>query len=181
MINFLNSWTNGIVVAVIIGSIIEMILPEGNNKKYVKIVIGIFLLFTIISPVIKNFSGDIDLSNIVKYEEYLNTATVSTSTVISNKDILNTFKKNLSNEIKNTLESNGYKVNAIDLYISSEEKNYGEILKIILNVEESSNTKIEPINIFGEKNEQNISNTSKLQIKELLNNIYGVSKDKIIF
>ena len=32
---FLNNWLQGIVVAVVIASIIQMILPNGNNKKYI--------------------------------------------------------------------------------------------------------------------------------------------------
>ena len=34
MIKFINSWAQGIILAVIIATIIEIILPEGKNKKY---------------------------------------------------------------------------------------------------------------------------------------------------
>lgn len=37
--NFLNTWLQGIIVAVIIATIIEMILPSGNSKKYIKMVL----------------------------------------------------------------------------------------------------------------------------------------------
>lgn len=56
MISFISSWTQGIIVSVIIASIIEMILPDGNSKKYVKVVIGVFILFSIVSPVINKFT-----------------------------------------------------------------------------------------------------------------------------
>ena len=36
MVKFINSWAQGIILGVIIATIIEMILPEGNNKKFVK-------------------------------------------------------------------------------------------------------------------------------------------------
>ena len=39
MIDFLSNWAEQLVVAVIIATIIEMILPNNNNKKYIKIVI----------------------------------------------------------------------------------------------------------------------------------------------
>ena len=38
---FLNTWLQGIIVAVVIASIIQMILPNGNNKKYIKVVLGV--------------------------------------------------------------------------------------------------------------------------------------------
>ena len=56
MISFISSWTQGIIVSVIIASIIEMILPDGNCQKYVKVVIGVFILFSIVSPVISKFT-----------------------------------------------------------------------------------------------------------------------------
>jgi len=33
---FITSWVQGIIIAVIIGTIIEMLLPNGNSKKYIK-------------------------------------------------------------------------------------------------------------------------------------------------
>ena len=53
MISWLSKWAQGIIVAVIIATLIELILPNGSSKKYVKVVIGIYILFTIISPVIE--------------------------------------------------------------------------------------------------------------------------------
>ena len=71
MIEWISRWAEQIVVAVIIATVIEMILPNGNNKKYVKVVIGIYILFTIISPIITKISGKnlIDLE--FDYQNYL--------------------------------------------------------------------------------------------------------------
>ena len=74
MIQFLSSWAEQIVLAVIIATIIELILPQNRNKKYIQMVIGIYVLFNIISPIIKNKDtiltvGDYDLE---KYESSSN-------------------------------------------------------------------------------------------------------------
>ena len=74
MIQFLSSWAEQIVLAVIIATIIELILPQNRNKKYIQMVIGIYILFNIISPIIINkdtilTSGDYDLE---KYESSSN-------------------------------------------------------------------------------------------------------------
>ena len=74
MIEFLSSWAQGIIVAVIIATLIEMILPNSSSKKYVKVVIGMYILFTIVSPIIKKLGGkDINLNtiNIEKYEQQI--------------------------------------------------------------------------------------------------------------
>ena len=41
MINNISSWAEQVIIAMIIATIIEMILPKGNSKKYIKMVIGI--------------------------------------------------------------------------------------------------------------------------------------------
>lgn len=69
MINFMSSWAEQIVLAVIVATIIEMILPKNKNKKYIQMVIGVYVLFNIISPIIKNEDDfSIEKYNIENYE-----------------------------------------------------------------------------------------------------------------
>ena len=73
MINFLSSWAEQVILAVIIATILELILPNSKNKKYVQMVIGVYVLFNIISPIIKNKEklvfSEIDL------DKYITTST----------------------------------------------------------------------------------------------------------
>ena len=69
MINFISSWSEQIVLAVIIATIIELILPKNKNRKYIQMVIGVYVLFNIISPVIDNKETiSLEKYNIEKYE-----------------------------------------------------------------------------------------------------------------
>ncbi len=56
MINSISSWAEQVILAVIIATVIEMILPKGNSKKYIKTVIGIYILYIIVSPIITVFA-----------------------------------------------------------------------------------------------------------------------------
>lgn len=67
----MSTWAKSIILAVIVSTIIQMILPEGNNKKYIKTVIGLYILFTIISPIISKISGGNSTIDVSKYENYL--------------------------------------------------------------------------------------------------------------
>ena len=49
MINIIRQWCEGIVVAIVLSVIIELLVPEGNNKKYVKVVIGVYIVFVVIN------------------------------------------------------------------------------------------------------------------------------------
>ena len=100
MIEFLSSWAQGIIVAVIIATLIEMILPNSSSKKYVKVVIGMYILFTIVSPIIKKVGGkDINLNtiDIEKYEQQIS----KSDNTISRK-----FEDNNTRSIKDIYVSN---------------------------------------------------------------------------
>ena len=69
MINFMSSWAEQIVLAVIVATIIEMILPKSKNKKYIQMVVGVYVLFNIISPIIKNKDNfSIEKYNVANYQ-----------------------------------------------------------------------------------------------------------------
>ena len=120
---WVSSWIQGIIVAVIIGTIIEMILPEGNCKKYIKVVIGIYILFSIISPVITKFTGsNFNLTNIFDLNEYMQASSNGIEQNLNGsqeKQIRNIYETNLKKDIKEKLKTKGYEVNKILLDIEN--------------------------------------------------------------
>jgi stage III sporulation protein AF len=206
LIEWISRWAEQIVVAVIIATVIEMILPNGNNKKYVKVVIGIYILFTIISPIITKISGKnlIDLE--FDYQNYLeNTDTYQAmSQNLSNnndKNIKQIYIQNLRNDIKNKLLEKGYNAKTIEININLEDtKEYGKINNIYLQVVKSKeevkqgnitnviivNT-IENITIGNginnkiqeSKDEEDLKDSEINEIKSYLSGVYEVNQKNI--
>ena len=54
MISFLKTWIEQLAIAVVITSLFELIIPKGNLKKYIKIVLGLYVVFSIISPFVNS-------------------------------------------------------------------------------------------------------------------------------
>lgn len=186
MIEKINSWAQKIIIVVIICTIIEMILPEGKNKKYIKTVIGIYVVFTIISPIISELNNSsLDLN---KYLEIDNNITIETSTTIdTNEYIEEVYKEKIKTDIKTKIEEMDYSVKNIDLEIETEdEQAYGTILKLGLSVlpkvQENiqNNIQIEKIVLGEEKEKSSISYEEKEKIKQYLADIYYISEDNII-
>lgn len=71
MIKFLSSWAKGLGLAIVIVSILEMLLPNNKSKKYIRMVMGIFILFNMISPFIQN-KDLLDIQDI-NFENYVTT------------------------------------------------------------------------------------------------------------
>lgn len=190
MINSISSWAKSIVLAIIIGTILEMILPEGNNKKYIKTVIGIYVLFSIISPIISKLNGgnlNIDTS---QYENYLNgNSTVTASTNSINMSLDSAYISNIKSDIKSRLKEKGYEVKQINADIElKDEPKYGTIKKLDLNltkIEDDSNVNtVEKviINISGKQDdtkENTITEGEKAELKKYLKETYDISEKNI--
>ena len=59
----MKAWCENILVIVMITTIIEMLLPEGKMPKYVKVVISIYLIFSILQPILSLNYNSITIEN----------------------------------------------------------------------------------------------------------------------
>ena len=152
MVSFISSWAQQIIFAVIIGTILQMLLPDGKNKKYIKIIIGVYVLFAIISPVIgKNIDLNLDEFN-------LTLDNTTTSLDETNQDeITNLYIVNLKQDIISKLSNKGYGCENVELQTN---ENY-EVEKITitgiyeLKEEENSDNKEESTNDNESENSKN--------------------------
>lgn len=159
MINFLSSWAEQVILAVIIATILELILPNSKNKKYVQMVIGVYVLFNIISPIIKNKEklvfSEIDLD---KY--------ITTSTKVEQSSMEARLEKIYLDELENN--------------IKSKFKNAGiEIIKCTIDAELDTTKKNAGIHSIDVK-VKNVDDEKKIsKIKQEIIEEYEISEDKV--
>ena len=157
--DWISDWAGGIIIAVIIGTVIEMILPEGKSKKYIKMVIGIYVLFTIVSPIITKFTGEsIQVSEVLELDKYIveaeEAAKAQNTIQNDNQDnIMKVYLSGIKSDMKTKIEAKGYNVKSIDVGVTDDETY--KIQYINLSVEENENIS-NPEENSGEDNEQNI-------------------------
>ncbi len=190
MLSFISSWAQQIIFAVIIGVIIQMLLPEGKSKKYIKIVIGVYVLFSVINPVVGK-DIDLNLENLA-----LNIETNTSETEVNTGDSINEiYVTNLNQDVISKLKNKGYGCEKVEL--KTNDKYEIESLKVIgiyeLNEEEETenNTTINEVVInevqIGEKENsikeqvvKGISSSEESELKKYLNETYGVKEKNII-
>lgn len=194
MIDFIRTWANQIIVAVIIATIFEMILPNGNNKKYIKMIIGIYVLFTIIQPIASKITGN-EFKISSNYEKYLNEDILETSSDDfennNSKLIEDAYINNIKEDVQAKVEQKGYKVTSCNINIITSEENYGTIESIVLKIQnkeknENATNRIEiekvEISDGNEKKSEssNITDKEKQNIIEYLSEEYSINKTSII-
>lgn len=162
MIEFLSNWAKDICLAVIVISILEMILPNNKSKKYVKMVMGVYLLFTMISPFVKN-SKNLDLENMNIYEDIM-TSSVQTENEIDqtsmDKRLNQIYKEELEKDIKEKIENKGYIINSckVEVELKENQKNSG-INKIVLKVKKK--------NVENQEENQNLESKMVEEIQKI--------------
>ena len=173
MIEWISNWAGGIVVAVIIGTVIEMILPSGNSKKYIKVVIGIYVLFTIVSPVITKFTGEtIEVSDILDLDKYVEEAedVAIQNNIQSNNQIMEVYSSGIKEDLKAKIEAKGYMVNSIDIGIANDESY--SITDITIDVEKEEK-------VDGNEMVENEENTGEADSTNKVEQIENVNKVEI--
>lgn len=193
MIEFLSSWAQEIIVAVIIATLIEMILPNSSSKKYVKVVIGMYILFTIVSPIIKKVGGkDINLNtiDIEKYEQQISKSDNTISRKFEDnktRSIKDIYVSNLKADISAKLKEKGYEIDTSDIQIKDDE-NY-TIEKITLKLikmeqkQEKNNeiviNTVEIGNTISQKDRKTLSDDDKQEVKDYISETYDIDKKNI--
>lgn len=94
----MKAWCENILVVVMISTLIEMMLPEGKTHKYIKVVIGIYLIFTILQPILKFANTSISLENVISELSIENSSNIEEYEIGEQKNYLNEIEENLRKE-----------------------------------------------------------------------------------
>ena len=191
--NWISGWIQGIIIAVIIGTIIEMLLPNGNCKKYVKVVIGVYILFSIVSPVITKVTGnEFRVSDIYDINTYIEVSAKSSQENIENSQqnqIKQVYITNLKNDMKQKIQEKGYSVKSLTLEISNDEQyTLKKIFAQVSKRKNEENNEVKGVNEINitvgnttESQEEDISISTKEQndLKAYLSGIYNLEEKNI--
>ena len=159
MIDYFSEWAQNVTLAIVIVSLFEMLLPNNKTKKYIKVVMGLYILFNIISPIIKNKEklvfSEIDLD---KY--------ITTSTKVEQSSMDARLEKIYLDELENN--------------IKSKFKNAGiEIIKCTIDAELDTTKKNAGIHSIDVK-VKNVDDEKKIsKIEQEIIEEYEISEDKI--
>lgn len=188
MIEWISNWAGGIIVAVVIGTIIEMILPEGNSKKYIKMVIGVYILFTIVSPVITKFTGNsMQVSDVLDIDQYIEEAKNSVevhNTLVENNEqnIREMYISGIEDDMKAKLKAKGYLVKNIELGISNDDTYTINTIRLEIEKvkDEEVNNEIDDDNSKDNKNIEKVEKIEKVNIDSdnSLNNTESTNEEK---
>lgn len=143
--NEIKQWTLGITVSAIVGAIILFILPEGSTEKLVRTAVSLFLMCAILSPFITN-ADPMEIFNSIELTETQFAAQAG-------NEAAEYLQNELKGKILDILKECG--INNADISIS-------------INIENGNEMKIEKVEIFAEKNDENQFEIAEKNLKNQL-------------
>ena len=187
MIEILSSWAKGLGITIVIVSIFEMLLPNNRTKKYIRMVLGVYVIFNIVSPLIKN--KDVFNFNNIDLEEYTSVETSSVNQTSMNERIKKLYSEELEKDITKKIKEKGYEVKkckvSVQIADDEEETKINKIKLIVSKTQEEVKNDIKKIDTGveikkqeKEKNEvsDKVNKTEIQNIKKFLIEEYGVNE-----
>ena len=135
MIDYFSEWAQNLTLAIVIVSLFEMLLPNNKTKKYIKVVMGLYILFNIISPFVKkDFS--FELENVIENNKSKTVSTKAINQTSMDTRLKQICKEELEKDIIKKVEEQGYVVENCKVDVKIEEDT--NIDKITLRVKKSN-------------------------------------------
>jgi stage III sporulation protein AF len=201
LISYLKNWITDIVVMFVFITLLEIILPSSNMKKYIDMIVGLLIIIVLINPFIKIISKDIDIDknifssmNKFNYEYKEDTG----FDLIKQEQISEAYINSIKGKVKDILKDNAsYFVQDVQITIedNANSNEYGTIKKMNLVLEEKvkeekdKNDKNDSIKIHNvEQIIVSTTNSSKPEyrefedgddIKKIISNDFGLSTEDI--
>jgi hypothetical protein len=107
---------------------VELIIPDGSQKKTILMVTGIMTTIAIATPVIELLTGDFEMSEVFNLEEYFTDSDISTDEIVQKQ--VEQLEKTYSENILKTFNENypDMKIDECRAFFSKDV--YGKIEKI---------------------------------------------------
>ncbi len=179
MIDKFSEYAGTIVTLIVSMTVIELLLPNNKNKKYVMLVCSLIIMLSVINPILDFFHSDFDISSKVsEIQKEMYQAEYSLSPNYNmEKDIYQTYIERLEDNMKERLKEIGYDV--LETKINVDQTTY-EPSEIEMRVKYTDGS-IQPIviDVFGSSQSNKIYEADMIKIKEMISQNYGVKKEKI--
>ncbi len=140
MMAFLRTWVLNIVTVIIFITFLEILLPNSNMKRYIKMIIGLLVMLVVLNPLLEVASGKINLE-----EDIFKTSAMMDQKTLSydyerlqgeqDQQLITLYKSKIDNHIRTKIEGeNKLKVVELDLTIVEEKshKDFGKLKNIHL-------------------------------------------------
>ncbi|WP_051531073.1 stage III sporulation protein AF [Clostridiisalibacter paucivorans] len=190
--DLIKDWVRDIIVLSVFISILETLLPNGDMKKYVNVIIGLMIIIVLINPFIYLINDGIDIER----EVFIKTNDYNISVNGDNEDlqkaqeeqIINVYKRKIKTDIMSFINAEGNMiVDDINIYLKETKEEMGEVknIEVIMRPEVIKHKKdsSDNINVNVTLDNSNIKQDSKdyERVRKKISKRYNINEENIVF
>lgn len=193
----LTEWIGNIIILILVAVIMELLVPNTQLQKYVKMVIGLLLILLLLSPLLTIFSVDKEkIFDSITYKQTISEDFFENTMNKKKKEIQATqsayieeqmavhMKRQVEEELMERYELN---IEHLQIQFETEKEQIYENIKNVHVVMNSGTKKtiqrvsrIEKVNIGEEASTKKSENQKEKEVKEFLANEWDISPEKLI-
>lgn len=102
--DWIKNWAMSLSMVIVFGTLTESILPGGNYRKYVHLIVGILLLVSVINPIFGVFDGDFSIK-LLPEENSTHEISREKLEYKQQKDVIDIYKRTIESNLMTGLET----------------------------------------------------------------------------
>lgn len=184
--NFIYQWLKNIVFVFVILTLFKIIMPKGNMKRYMDHIIGLLIIITVVSPLIKLGKNDLVFDSFEIDTNLNNMETNNNIIEAYNDEIEKVYIVRIIDEVEKIVkEKTDEEILDVLVHINTDSQSFGVIkgLDIVLSQVKKDNNDIKKISINKIRTDEDVSMMEKsLSHEELgiiISNQLGINKDLV--
>ncbi|OCL26952.1 stage III sporulation protein AF [Orenia metallireducens] len=178
--DFLTNWIRNIVLVIIFANFIEMLLPNNNTKREINMVIGLFIILVILSPIINllNYQSNfLSLFNIFNYSKPSFEEIVQEGEKLKedNQGRAKDYKRRLNRQIEALIKLNS---DLTDIKAKVDFNSNSQLKGVSI---KGRDTRVKKVSVDLSKNNppQDNEDNQMAELKELIASFYGIDTEQI--
>lgn len=176
-----------LLVIIIISTILEMMLPEGNTRPFVRFAVGMFVLIAILTPSLDYLyeDGNFQISAWDDRVYGSNAEKINSSSERIQKQITDRSNSLMQEKVEGQIGAIALLVPGVEdvetAVIIGDNGNPKKISLIVRSSQAAESGRIQPVEAWGRSAENSVSDqiTISNKVKRLITNLYGLEQEDI--
>lgn len=189
MIAALTSWIKEIIYIILFATFLEFLLPNGQMRKFIRVIIGLFIMLAILSPVMEIMSKGQQLDSLSSWRVInipgSNTSESANKIAVSQEQVtIDLYRRQLAKQIRSvvvTLEGVSDAQVVVDLDQSVNKAGPGAIHQVLITLQQGRLSQVTPVAVgktepVGDTPDDKV----KTKVTRTVAELYQVPPQKII-
>lgn len=175
-----------LLVIIIVSSFLEVLLPDGSVKPFVRFAIGLFVLLAILNPVLSFLHNDKNFK--IDFWDYKADSSLEKEIMDNGQELNEQIVGQNTDFVKQKIEG---QISAVVMLVAGVEdvattlelnnKRAIERLQLLIKMESEDINEVEGIDVLSASENEDSNDTEEIEVKiiKLMKNLYNIDQDRI--